>query len=69
MRSGERIGGGVRKHHAWGYSEVYIPNIEDYFTKNELEQVIRDLNSLPSDALSPQDRDLLVRCMRKRKNT
>ena len=57
-----RIEGGVRKFHSWGESEVFMPNPEDCFTKEELEEVIRELSSLPIDALSEEDKELLDRC-------
>lgn len=63
----ERIIGGVRKDFNWGYSEVYMPNVEDCFTKEELEQVILELSKLPIEALSEQDKELVSKAINKRK--
>lgn len=66
MRAWKRIEGGIRKYHAWGESEVYMSEIEDCFTREELGQVIRDLSSLPLDSLTEEEKKLLSKCKEKR---
>lgn len=65
-----RIDGGVRKIHAWGYSEVYAEP-ESCFTREELIQVLEELQKLSEfNAISSEDAVLLTKikehCKRKR---
>ena len=59
MRGWERIEGGVRKYHDWGYVEVYAET-ENCFTEEELKEVLRDLDGrFRIDALNVEEIALL----------
>lgn len=36
----EKIEGGIRKYYNWGFSEVFMPNLVDCFSLNEITQLI-----------------------------
>ena len=76
MRSFEKIEGGVRKFHSWGYSEIYMDNFADCFTDEELDQVVLHLTKLKNaGALTTEEEADLTVCIderkkrRKRKNS
>lgn len=58
---------GVRKFFDWGYSEVYMSNLEDCFTPQEVDEVIIHLDRLPQDAWSKTEVELYARLKDRRK--
>jgi len=67
MKYFEFIPNGIRKHYDWGYSEIYMPNPEDCFTLDEIDEVIKLLSSLPVASLSLKEQQLLTALVNKRK--
>ena len=57
----------VREYHDWGYSEIYMGKVEDCFSPDEVDEAIRLLTSLPADALSQTEIQLLAQLKGRRK--
>ena len=54
MKEYEKILGGVKKHHSWGYSIVY-GSFEDCFTASELIEVLKNYQVMAdSGAIDPK---------------
>lgn len=67
MKSFKVLANGVRKHFAWGYSEVYA-DFSKCFTDEELDEVILHLSELRREnALDPSEIQSLARCIAERK--
>ena len=66
MRRFEFVKRGVKKFHDWGYVIVYMGKAEDCFSSEEIDQAILKLSSLPTDALSVKESDLLSKLKTKR---
>ena len=67
MISWEILPNGIRKHFDWGYSEIYAEP-ENCFTKQELIQVVKELDALKGiGATTPKTNALLVKLKEKLK--
>lgn len=63
----EKIEGGVRKYHDWGWVDIYAP-FEECFTKDELIQVTIELDTLQKmGCVSVGSQPLLQKCKDKLK--